>query len=179
LTLVGFVSESLSDRHDFDRFESDRAALNHWLTHEARRAHDAGTARVTVWADESTGAVVGYYAITPTNVAPQGLSRRARGGLWNPIPGYLISKLALSQQLVGRGLGGQLLLEALETVTRAADLATARLVVVDAIDGRAHWFYARYGFTPIKASLRLFALVDAVSASVIYAEAVSAGGATR
>jgi predicted N-acetyltransferase YhbS len=167
---VGFLSESLSDHHDLDSFDSDREELNHWLTREARRAHHAGTARVTVWNEESTGTVVGYYAITPTNVAPEGLSRKARAGLSGPIPGYLIAKLALSQHLMGSGLGGQLLLDALETVARAADLAGGRLVVVDAIDSRAHGFYARFGFTPIQASTRLFVRIDAVIASLAQAD---------
>ncbi len=71
---------------------------------------------------------------------------------------------------MGTGLGGQLLIDALETVTAAANVAGGRLVVVDAIDERAHGFYARYGFTPIAGSMRLFARIDAVSASIAHAQ---------
>lgn len=163
---MGLLSESLPDRHDLDSFDSDREELNHWLAREARRAHHAVTARVTVWTEESTGNVVGYYAITPTNVAPEGLRRKTRTGLSGSIPGYLIAKLALSQHLMGSGPGGQPLLDALETVARAADLASGRLVVVDAIDSRAHGFNARFGFTPIEASMRLFVRIDAIVASL-------------
>jgi GNAT superfamily N-acetyltransferase len=166
---VGFLSEGLTDRHDLDRFESDRAELDQWLQQQARRAHRAGTARVTVWTDEPAGIVVGYYAIAPANVAPDGLSRKARAGLSGPIPGYLIAKLALSRHLTGKGLGGQLLLDALETVAAAANVGGGRLVVVDAIDERAHRFYAHYGFTPIAGGMRLFARIDAVSASIAHA----------
>ncbi len=166
---MALLSEALSDHHDLDPFESDRVELNQWLKQEARRAHHAGTARVTVWTDEATGVVVGYYAIAPTNVAADGLSRKARAGLSGPIPGYLIAKLALSRHLMGSGLGGQLLLDALETVAAAANVAGGRLVVVDAIDERAHGFYAHYGFTPIAGGTRLFARIDAVSASIAHA----------
>jgi GNAT superfamily N-acetyltransferase len=176
---VGFLSEALSDDHDLDPFESDRAELDRWLKQEARRAHRTGTARVTVWTDESTGVVVGYYAITPTQVAPDGLSRKARAGLSGPIPGYLIAKLALSRHLMGGGLGGQLLLDALETVAAAANVAGGRLVVVDAIDERAHGFYEHYGFTPIAGGVRLFARIDAVRASIAHAQCGAAGGDTR
>ena len=41
--------------------------------------------------------------------------------------------------------------------------------VVDAIDERAHRFYAHYGFTPIAGGMRLFARNDAVSASIAHA----------
>lgn len=176
---MGLVSEALSDHHDLDPFESDRAELDRWLKQEARRAQHTGTARVTVWTDESTGAVVGYYAIAPTHVAPDGLSRKARAGLSGPIPGYLIAKLALGQQWMGTGLGGQLLLDALETVAAAANVGGGRLVVVDAIDDRAHSFYAHYGFTSIAGGMRLFARIDALSASIARAQYGVVGGNTR
>jgi len=48
----------------------------------------------------------------------------------------LFARLALSRHLIGGGLGGQLLLDALETVAAAANLAGGRLVVVDAINER-------------------------------------------
>jgi predicted N-acetyltransferase YhbS len=115
-------------------FESDRAELDQWLKQEARRAHQAGTSRATVWTDDVSGVVVGYYAIAPTNVAPDGLRRKARAGLTGAIPGYLLAKLALSRSLMGEGLGGQLLLDALETVAAAANVGGGRLVArIDAV----------------------------------------------
>ena len=170
------ISEALAEHHDLAGVESDRPQLDQWLKVEALRAHRSGTARVTVWTDGEAGLVVGYYAITPTNVAPDGLSRKARGGLSGPIPGYLIAKLALSRHLSGRGLGGQLLLDALETVAAAAIVAGGRLVVVDALDERAHAFYSRNGFTPISGGSRLYALIDAVRASLVQAHRLKGAG---
>jgi len=176
---VGFLSEALSDHHDLEMFESDRPELDRWLKQEARRADETGTARVTVWTDAESGVVVGYFAIAPTNVAADGLSRKARAGFSGPIPGYLIAKLALGRHLIGSGLGGQLLLDALETVAAAANLAGGRLVVVDAIDERAHGFYSHFGFTAIEGSMRLFARIDAVSASIARAQDRLARGETK
>jgi len=167
---VRFDSEALSEHHDLDSFESDRPELDRWLKAEARRAHTTGTARVTVWTESAMGSVAGFFAITPTNVAPDGLSGRARAGQSGPIPGYLIAKLALSRHLIGRGLGGQLLLDALETVAAAANRGGGRLVVVDPIDGGAHGFSAHFGFTPIEGSQRLYARIDAVRRSMRDAE---------
>lgn len=176
---MGFHSEALSDHHDLETFESDRPELDRWLKQEARRADQSGTARVTVWTDEESGVVVGYFAIAPANVAADGLSRKDRAGFSGPIPGYLIAKLALSRHLIGSGLGGQLLLDALETVAAAANLAGGRLVVVDAIDERAHGFYAHFGFTTIEGSMRLFARIDAVSASIAQAQYGAASSETN
>lgn len=160
-----YLSQALGDDHDLGAFESDRPDLDQWLENEARRAHRAGMTHVTVWTDDE-GAVVAYYAITPTHVAAEGLSRSTRGGYSGPIPGYLIAKLALSRRLMGTGLGSQLLLDALETVAAAAHRAGGRLVVVDAIDDRAHGFYEHFGLTPIAGSKRLFARIDALEASL-------------
>lgn len=84
--LMGLASVELSDHHDLDPFESDRTELLQWLKLQARRAQHTGTARVTVWTDESTGAVVGYSTVALTHVAPDELSRMARAGPSASIP---------------------------------------------------------------------------------------------
>lgn len=126
--------------------------------------------RVSVWCEPVSGIVVGYYAIVPTNVAPGGLTRKVRGGYSGPIPGYLIAKLALSRDLHGGGYGADLLLDALEAVAAAANLAGGRLVVVDAIDEKAFGFYEHCGLTPIGDSERLFARIDEISESLALAQ---------
>jgi len=164
--LTVFISEVLGEHHSLDEFESDRPELDRWLKKEARRAHASKMARVTVWCESDSGVVVAFYAIAPTQIAPDGISRSARGGYSSPIPGYLIAKLALGKSLTGRGLGGELLLDALETVSAAANAGSGRLVVVDAIDHRAFEFYKHHEFTPIGTSMRLFVRIADVTASL-------------
>lgn len=161
-----FISEVLGEHHSLDEFESDRPELDRWLKKEARRAHTSNMARVTVWCESDSGVVVAFFAITPTQIAPDGISRSARGGYSSPIPGYLIAKLALGKSLTGKGFGGALLLDALETVSVAANAGSGRLVVVDAIDHRAYEFYKHHGFTPIGESMRLFVRIADVTASI-------------
>ncbi len=57
-----------------------------------------------------------------------------RDGYFSRIPGYLIGRLAIIRELHGSGYGSDLLLDALESATVAADLGGGHLVVVDAID---------------------------------------------
>ena len=121
---------------------------------------------MTVWCEPDSGVVVAFFAITPTQIAPDGISRSARGGYSSPIPGYLIAKLALAKSMTGRGFGGELLLDALETVSAAANVGSGCLVVVDSIDDRAYEFYKHHGFTPIGETLRLFARIPDVTASI-------------
>lgn len=123
-------------------------------------------ARVTVWCEPDSSVVVAFFATTPTQIAPDGISRSARGGYSVPIPGYLIAKLALAKSRTGRGFGGELLLDALETVSAAASAGSGRVIVVDSIDDRAYEFYKHHGFTPIGETLRLFAHIPDVIASI-------------
>lgn len=124
-------------------------SLNDWLIRQAGRAQNSDTARSYVWAPERSLRVVGYYAVTPTEVRRVDLSGSMAGGV-SVVPGYLLARLALDRSLHGTGLGGWLLYDALEVVVQAAEVAGGRIVVVDAIDDKAVSFYARHGFQPVK-----------------------------
>lgn len=113
---------------------------------------------------------MGYFSIVPTNVAPSELPKKIRAGYTVPIPGYLISKLALSRELQGKGFGTFLLLDALETIAAAANLGGGRLAVVDAIDEVAFSFYQRFGLRPIGESERLYLRIDEIRESLAVAK---------
>lgn len=66
------------------------------------------------------------------------------------IPAYLLARLALDRSLHGQGLGGELLHDALNRIVEAAEVASGRLIVVDAIDDDAAKFYRKYDFQPVK-----------------------------
>lgn len=106
----------------------------------------------------------------PTNVAPSELPKKIRAGYTVPIPGYLISKLALSRELKGKGFGALLLLDALETIAAAANLGGGRLAVVDAIDDDAFGFYQRFGLRPVGDSERLYLRIDEIRESLAVAK---------
>lgn len=160
------ISEKLNESHDLESFDSGNEYLNIWLKTQARRAQAAGMAQVYVWRDSASPAVLAYHAVTPTNVAPTGLSRTVRGGYTGPIPGYLITQLALDVSMHGDGFGAELVLDALECVAGSANLGGGRLVVVDAIDANAYGFYQHCGFTPITDTQRFYMRVDRIAETV-------------
>lgn len=145
-----YLSTPLTETHDFSKFSCGRESLDEWLAVAALRAQRAGAARTYVWTDGQTDAVWAYFALAPTEVvrASEGISRGMSGG-YSRIPGYLLGRLALHQQLQGQGLGGQLLVDAVSRVVEAAKVGGGRLVVVDAPDQEAATFYARYGSVPV------------------------------
>lgn len=92
-----------------------------------------------------------YYAIAPTHVRREGLSRGMSGGM-SVVPAYLLARLGLDRSLRGQGLGAQLLRDALEVIVTAAEKAAGRLIVVDAIDETAASFYRHHDFVPVAGS---------------------------
>jgi predicted GNAT family N-acyltransferase len=146
-----WTTQPLNDLHDLSGFSCGIDSLDTWLRTQARRAGRSDTARTYVWTERGSHAVVAYYAIAPSQVRREGLSRSMTGGV-SVVPGYLLARLALDGSLRGQRLGGQLLRDALEVIVAAASRAAGRLIVVDAIDDTAAAFYRHYDFQPVAGS---------------------------
>ncbi|MDE3133218.1 MAG: GNAT family N-acetyltransferase [Acidobacteriota bacterium] len=151
--MTDFRTEPLSYRHNLSAFNCGVESLDSWLRTHAVRAGRADTARTYVWAEPGSLTVVAYYAIAPTQVRREDVSRSMTGGI-GVVPGYLLARLAIDHSLQGRGLGGQLLRDALEVIVSAATQAAGRLIVVDAIDDVAAAFYRHYDFRPVAGNPR-------------------------
>lgn len=67
-------------------------------------------------------------------------------GAPHQIPAILLAKLALDRRRHDSGMGGELLVRALELIVESAKKAGGTLVVVDAIDDEAAAFYEHHGF---------------------------------
>jgi len=149
-----FVSEVLDPaRHIVDPFRCGEPGLDDWLRLHAAHAARMDTARTFVWCDRG-GAdqdmVRAYYALSAHLLASTEVPAKiARGGPRH-LPAVLLAKLALSVELRGRGLGVQLLVDALRRVVAASQQGPAvRVVIVDAITAAAAQFYQRFGFVPV------------------------------
>jgi len=150
-----WVSQALTDQHQLEAFDSGQADLDRWLVGQALRAHAAGGAHTTVWTAVGDPLVRAFHAIAPTQFVREELPSRRLAGGYSTVPGYLIARLALDRELHRQGLGSQLLLDALERIVDAADIAGGRLIAVDAIDQAAHGFYVHHGFRPVAGTSRL------------------------
>ena len=111
-------------------------------------------ARTYVWTPPDDSRVVAYYSVAPTQVHRKAVSSSLAGGV-SVIPAYLLARLALDAALQGAGLGARLLVDALDTIVTAAEAASGRLIVVDAIDEAARAFYQHHDVRPIRGTARL------------------------
>jgi GNAT superfamily N-acetyltransferase len=138
--------ERLADGHPIGSFVSGHHDLDQWLRDAAPTADRAGTARVYVWVEER---IMGYFAIVPHVIRREDVPSAVGRGAPDVVPGFLLARLALAEDLHGRGLGGELLAGALDVILQAIRVGGGRVVVVDAIDERAAQFYEHFGFRPL------------------------------
>lgn len=140
--------ERLGPEHPIKSFNSGNEDLDGWLWGAALTADRAGTARVYLWIDDAAK-VIGYFAIVPHTVRRGAVPSSTGRGAPDVIPGFLLARLALSQELHGTGAGSVLLANAVETTLTAIRVGGGRVIVVDAIDDQAQGFYEYFGFRAV------------------------------
>jgi len=138
-------------RHEIKEFRCSQPSLDRWLQAYAGQSQRRDVARTFVAADSELR-VVGYYTLVAGQVEHAAASPPICAGVSRyfpiPIPICLIARLAVDRSWQGRGLGSDLLRDALRRTLAAADQIGIRAVLVDAIDEHAADFYRRYGFEP-------------------------------
>lgn len=91
----------------------------------------------------------------PHEIRRDTLQKKFRHGDQFVIPAILLARLALDADLQGRGLGRQLLVDALQRAIVGVHAVGGRYIVVDAIDDDAASFYAHFGFVRTPQQFRL------------------------
>lgn len=93
----------------------------------------------------SRGAVVvGYYAISAGSVTRLAAPGRVRRNAPKAIPVAILGRLAVSRDHAGRGLGGDLLSDALRRIALTSQSLGMGAVVVHAKDEAAKGFYLKH-----------------------------------
>ncbi len=138
--------EPLAAEHDVDAFDSGLSPLDDWLKRRARRNEREGASRTLVVCVGRR--VVGYYSLAATSLSHSEATGRVRRNMPNPVPAVLLGRLAVDRAWQGKGLGADLLADAVLRVVAAAGLIGARAILVHAISQPAKAFYEKHGFRP-------------------------------
>jgi GNAT superfamily N-acetyltransferase len=137
---------ALTRDHELGQLDSGAPEFDDWLRRFALVAGAAGTARIYVLAEDQR--VLGYHALTPGSVDRRELpERHARGMPAHPIGVILLARLAVARSLQGQGYGRALAADAAVRTLQAAELVSARAMLVHARDERAAAFHECLGFT--------------------------------
>jgi ribosomal protein S18 acetylase RimI-like enzyme len=152
-------------RHDREGFSCGVEQVDNFFKRTANKLAKADNLRVFVMV-AAEGAVIGFYALNAHAVSfaelpPKFTRTRPSHGA---IPAAYISMIGVDLRFSGRGHGGDLLVDALKRIARAADALGIAVVMLDVLDdgdaglvARRKALYETYGFAPLQTNpLRLF-----------------------
>lgn len=140
--------EPLQRHHDRARFGCGEPALDEYLARFARQNQESGVARTFVAVrDAEPARILGYYSLAVGAIDKANLPPSAARRFPNfPLPVARLARLAVDLTRQGKGLGEDLLLDALSRCLRVAEEVGIAAVLIDAKHERAKAFYARYEF---------------------------------
>jgi GNAT superfamily N-acetyltransferase len=140
--------EPLARSHDRSRFSCGEPALDEYLLRYARQNHESGIAKTfVVHGIDEPRRVLGYYSLSAGAIDRANLPAQAARRFPNfPVPVARLGRLAVDRSFQGRGLGEDLLIDALRRVFAASGDIGIVAVVLDAKHEKAKRFYQRYEF---------------------------------
>lgn len=146
ISLASVEIQVLSDNHKRSAFSCGNESLDRYLHQQAGQDARRALAVTFVMASKSEpDFILGYYTLSATAIDPGELSSAICRKLpqYPLIPATLIGRLARNIQYKGAGVGEYLLIDALlRSYEHSRDIASFA-VVVDAIDQKAHDWYAK------------------------------------
>jgi GNAT superfamily N-acetyltransferase len=130
----------LTAEHDLSVFDCGEPALNDWLRHRALK-NESRFSRTYVVCEDNR--VVAYFGISAGSVERSSAPGKVRRNAPDTIPVSVIGRLAVSRSRAGRGLGADLLSDALRRIAIASQSIGIGAVLVHAKDDAAKRFYMR------------------------------------
>jgi len=138
--------EPLNTGHDLSSFTCGEPSLDQWLLRRAMTNQVAGASKTYVIADDEV--VAGYYCLATGAVAQAIATGRIKRNMPDPVPVMILGRLAIALSHQGRGLGMDLLRDAVLRTLQVADIAGCRALLVHALHENAAKFYDAAGFQP-------------------------------
>ena len=131
---------ALTAEHDLSVFDCGEPALNDWLRHRALK-NESRFSRTYVACEGSR--VVAYFCISAGAVERSAAPGKIRRNAPDTIPISIIGRLAVDRDHAGKGLGADLLSDALRRIAVASQSIGIGAVLVHAKDESARRFYMR------------------------------------
>ena len=130
----------LTAEHDLSAFDCGESALNEWLRLRALQNESRFSRTYVVCAGRR---VVGYFSISAGAVERAAAPGKLRRNAPDAIPVSVTGRLAVSRSHAGKGLGAELLSDALRRIAAASQSIGIAAVLVHAKDDAARRFYLR------------------------------------
>jgi GNAT superfamily N-acetyltransferase len=156
----------LTGEHDLSAFDCGEPALNDWLRNRALK-NESRFSRTYVVCEGAR--VVAYFCISAGAVERSAAPGKVRRNAPDAIPVSVIGRLAVSRDHAGKGLGADILADALRRIAVASQSIGIGAVLVHAKDDQAKRFYLKCAeFIEYPADSRtLFLPIETVVAAFI------------
>ncbi|WP_313080252.1 GNAT family N-acetyltransferase [Atlantibacter sp.] len=138
----------LDAAHILSEFCCGEAVLDEWIRLRGLKNQSMGAARTFVVCRENTSQVVGFYSLATGSVTHAIALGGLRRNMPDPIPVIILARLAVDINYHGKGLGADLLHDAVLRICRVAENIGVRAVMVHALSDSAKQFYLHHGFLP-------------------------------
>jgi predicted GNAT family N-acyltransferase len=161
---MSLIIEKLNKEHKKSDFDCGYVLLNNYIQKQAKQdvTRDLSVCYVLIDANKK---VVGYYTLSGNSVDrndfPNELIQKMPPSYEN-LPTILLGRLAIDNQLKGKGFGSILLIDALKKCVAIAESLGILAVVVDPIDLNATAFYNKFGFITIPSNNKMFIPIKTV-----------------
>lgn len=146
---VGCQLEQLRRDHPRKSFRSGQQLVDEWLATKAVQHQTKHLSATKVLIAEG-GAIAGYYTLAPAQIdfsdLPAEMARRLPHRM---LPAAVLAWLGVDEAHQGRGLGSQLLGQALRDCWEGGKIFPFVLVIVDCVDEKAKSFYKKFGFAQL------------------------------
>lgn len=138
--------------HDRDGFDCGNEALNQFLRQTARQHIQKGISRtfVLVETESPNIIIIGFFTLSLCEVQSARFSPQLAKKYPLKVPGVKLARLAVVRTSQRKGIGGILIVEAMQRAVIVAENAGGIGLFVDAKDTAAKTYYESYGFTSLQ-----------------------------
>ncbi len=130
----------LTSDHDLSGFDCGEPTLNDWLRDRALK-NESRFSRTYVVCEKTR--VIAYFCISAGSIEREAAPRKIRRNAPDIIPVSVIGRLAVSLDRAGKGLGADILSDALHRIAIASQSLGMAAVLVHAKDEAAKHFYMK------------------------------------
>jgi GNAT superfamily N-acetyltransferase len=133
----------LNEHHDLSPFDCGEPSVNDF----AQKAHKQAKTRnavIYVVCETGTNVVKGFYTLSNGSVARNEPPKSMQRFSMNEIPVTILGRLGVDKSYQGKGVGLDLLQDALQRAINAAEIIGSRAVLVHALNQKLADFYKKH-----------------------------------
>lgn len=148
---MGYYFETLSDKHDRQRFDCGESTLDKYLKMFALQQIKKNIARTFVLiASNDPARIVGFYTVTLPDLEIVKLPREYSKKLPTyPLPTMKLARLAIDKKFQNKGHGKLLIIEFMRRALEVSRVAPLICLTVDAKNKKLSNYYKKMGFVDL------------------------------